>query len=529
MTTTIPPSWAARPHNGTLDTDIVIIGTGMGGSAAAWALRNGGARVLLLERGDFLPREKENWSPDAVFIHSRYKNGELWYDAHTGRSFKPGVHYYVGGNTKVYGASLPRFREQDFGEIVQHDGVSPAWPFSYSDIEPFYCQAELMLGVHGTATEDPTEPWRSAALPSPPLEHEAAVEALADTMRTAGLHPFQMPMGVDYGAGGSCIRCRTCDGFPCKLGAKNDGETRGVRPALEAGNVTLLTHARVNRLITDSTGRRVSSAVVDTPAGEVTVTATHFILAAGAANSAALLLRSANTVQPDGLANSSGQLGRNYMVHNSTFLIGIDPRRRNRVRFQKTLGLNDWYLTGSDEGYPLGNVQMLGKLQGPMVKPARPFIPTPLLDAVTHHSIDLYLTTEDLPDPNNRVTADADGRITVSWTPNNLAPHRELLLRTRQLLHQAGYPFTFHQRMGIETNSHMCGTAVMGRDPAHSVLDADGKAHDLDNLWLTDSSGFNSSAAVNPALTIAAHALRIIHNSGLSAKAPAAPSTVGAT
>jgi choline dehydrogenase-like flavoprotein len=516
MSVPTQPPWLGQPRMGELDADIVVIGTGMGGAAAAWGLCNSGARVLLLERGDFLPRETQNWSPEEVFGRGRYKNAETWDDAATHQPFTRGVHYYVGGNTKVYGASLPRFREEDFADLEHHEGISPRWPFSYADIEPFYCAAEAMLGVHGQPGEDPTDPWRSQPLPAPALEHEPSVAALADSMRKRGLTPFHMPLGVNYGPDGNCIRCRTCDGFPCKLGAKNDAETCGVLPALQCANVQMLTHATVRRLEVDRSGRTVEAALVEHPSGRIRVRGSRFVLAAGAVNSTAVLLRSASTANPDGLGNSSGQLGCNYMVHNSTFLIGIDPRRRNDVSFQKTLGLNDWYLAGPDTPYPLGNVQMLGKLQAAMVKPARAAISTPMLELATKRSIDLYLTTEDLPSAENRVTLGPSGRIQIAWTPNNLQPHRELLHRMRKVLRHAGYPVLFHQRMGIETNSHMCGTAVMGEDPSKSVLDPDGKAHEMTNLWLTDSSGFVSSAAMNPALTIAANALRIIARAGLA-------------
>jgi choline dehydrogenase-like flavoprotein len=518
------PTWVATPRDGILHADIVVIGTGMGGSAAAWALRHASADVLLLERGGFLPREDENWSAAEVFMTNRYKNAEDWYETASGAPFKPGVHYYVGGNTKVYGASLPRFREQDFAELRHAEGVSPAWAFSYDDIEPFYTIAEQMLDVHGTTGEDPTEPRRSTAYPRPALEHEPQVQTLADSMRNAGLHPFRMPMGVDYGPAGTCIRCATCDGFPCKLGAKNDGETRGVRPALDAGSVKLLTHAKVTKLLTDSSGRTVTSALVDTPDGPISVTASHFLLAAGAVNSTVLMLQSANTHHPNGLANSSDQLGRNYMVHNSTFLVGLDPRRRNQVQFQKTLGLNDWYLDSPAGDFPLGNIQMLGKLQGAMIKPARPHIPQSLLDLASRHSIDMYLTTEDLPTQDNRVTVDTAGRISVRWNPINLGPHKILLKYSKRLLHDAGYPIAISERMGIETNSHMCGTARTGDDPGQFVLDPNGKAHDLTNLWLVDSSGFNSSAALNPALTIAANALRVVAQAGLAPNQPSVSS-----
>ncbi|HEX7104468.1 MAG TPA: GMC family oxidoreductase [Acidothermaceae bacterium] len=496
--------------------DVVVIGSGMGGGAIARALASSGASVLVVERGDYLPREPQNWSPEEVFLHGRYKNAERWYDVLGNAWFMPGVHYFVGGNTKVYGACLPRLRERDFEAIEHADGVSPAWPISYGDLEPYYAQAERMLKVHGDDSGDPTAPPRSGPYPYPPMEHDAAVAELAASFEHEGLHPFQLPLGVDFSDAGKCIRCRTCDGFPCRVGAKSDAETAMIAPALESPSVRLLTGTRVEKLETDAGGEQVIAAVAHRGGRTVRITGSRFVLAAGAVNTTALLLSSASDTHPRGLANSSDQLGRNYMVHNSTFLVGIDPRRRNRSTFQKTLGLNDWYFEGGDRSWPLGNVQMLGKLQGPMVKPARRFVPMPLLEMATAHSIDLYLTTEDLPRADNRVRVGAGGRIEVTWRPNNLRPHAQLLRRMRRLLRNAGYPLVFSQRMGIETNSHMCGTAVMGADPATSVVDPVGRAHDLRNLWVADSSGFPSSAALNPALTIAANALRIADKGGLT-------------
>jgi choline dehydrogenase-like flavoprotein len=492
-----------------IDCDIAIIGSGMGGSTLANALRGSGARILVVERGDFLPREAANTSPVEVFQKNKYKNAEKWYDGTTGRPFAPGVHYYVGGNTKVFGACLPRFRAEDFAEIKHQDGISPAWPVSYADMEPFYVQAEHMYQVHGEAGDDPTEPPRSADYPFPALEHEPAVAALADSMAEQGLHPFRMAAGVDYGPNGACIRTRTCDGFPCQLGAKNDAETRGIRPALRSPTVRLLTRTLVERLSTSPDGQRVTEAVAVRDGAPVRITAGRFVVAGGAVNSAILLLKSASDRHPAGLANSSGLVGRNYMVHNSTFFVAIDPRRRNTTMFQKTLGLNDWYLAGPDNPYPLGNLQMLGKLQGPMIKGARPRVPMPVLNYMTGHSMDIYLTTEDLPDPENRVILGSDGRITVHWKPNNLQSHRELVRRISRVVRRAGYPLIFTERMSIETNSHQCGTAVMGADPKRSVLDPHCRAHDVSNLWVVDSSCFPSSAALNPALTIAANALRV--------------------
>ncbi len=230
---------------------------------------------------------------------------------------------------------------------------------------------------------------------------------------------------------------------------------------------------------------------------------TLVVSAAGAVNAAAILLGSGD------LANSSGLVGQNFMVHNSTFFVAVDPRRTNSTQFQKTLGLNDWYTAGPTNEHPLGNIQMLGKLQTPMVKAARRRVPRRVLDFMTDHSIDLYLTSEDLPSMRDGVRLGGGGQIEIEWEPSNLAPHRELVARTKTIMRLAGYPILFTERMGIETNSHMCGTAVMGSDPCSSVVDASGKAHDLDNLWISDSSVFPSSAALNPALTIAANALRV--------------------
>ncbi|MBD0673118.1 GMC oxidoreductase [Streptomyces sp. CBMA156] len=489
-----------EPDGPEVTCDLAILGSGMGGSTLAHALSASGARILVVERGDFLPREQQNWSPEAVFVQGRYRNGDQWHDAQ-GQPFSPGVHYYVGGNTKVFGATLPRFRETDFGQVAHAEGDTSGWPIEYADLEPHYARAEDLYRVHGTRGEDPTDPWRSTDYPHPAVEHEGAVADLADRLRGQGLKPFHLPTGIDLREGGDCVRCATCDSFPCMLGAKSDADVRALRPALASGDVRLLTRTLVGRLYTDATGRRVTHAVATRDGKELTIRAERFVLACGAVNTAALLLRS-------GLANGSGRVGRNYMVHNSTFLVAADPAHRNRAVFQKTLGLNDWYLARNGRA-PLGNVQMLGKLQEPMVRAARPNVPTAVRRFVTRRSLDLYLTSEDLPTRDNRITLDTAGRITVHWQPNNLGPHQELVRRTTRSLRAAGYPLVFTRRMGIETNSHQCGTAVMGTDPATSVVDPAGRTHEHDNLWVADSSVFCSSAAVNPALTIAANAFRI--------------------
>jgi choline dehydrogenase-like flavoprotein len=489
-----------------LHADVVIIGSGMGGGTTALALAKRGVDVLVLERGKHLPREPENWSPRAVFTDRRYKPDEVWRDA-DGRSFVPGVHYVVGGNTKVYGASLPRFREPDFEAVEHEDGVSPAWPFSYADLEPYYGEAEQMYGVHGTTGEDPTEPWRSTPFPFPALEHEPYIAELAERLRAEGVTPSSNAMGVDRRAGGLCIRCGTCDGFPCKLGAKSDAETCGIEPALATGKARLETGLRVRRIVAD--GRRVDHLVAQDEEGELKVTGAKFVLSAGAVNSAALLLNSS-------LANSSGQVGRNFMMHNNAHIVAVDLNRKNDVTFQKTLSVNDWYVDGGD-GHPLGALQLIGKVQGAMMKLAAPRgVPVRVLNQIARRSVEWLIMAEDLPDPENRVTVDAAGTITTARRARGVRTHDRLLERAKHLLRAAGYDAVFTQHFDISMNSHQCGTVVAGADPSTSVLDPWCRVHDLDNLWVIDAGFFPSSAAMNPALTIAAQALRVVAESELA-------------
>jgi choline dehydrogenase-like flavoprotein len=499
-----------------LSAHVVIVGSGMGGGTTAHALARRGVDVLVLERGERLPREPENWSPRAVFVERRYKPAEQWLDGAGGR-FAPGVHYVVGGNTKVYGASLPRFREQDFAAVEHEDGISPAWPFAYADLEPYYGQAELMYRVHGTTGEDPTEPWRSSPFPYPALEHEPYIADLAARLRAQGVTPSANALGVDLRAGGTCIRCATCDGFPCKLGAKSDAETCGIDPALATGNARLLTGVRVRRIVADATGRRVDHLLAEDRDGRLKVTGARFVLAAGAVNSAALLLASADDRHPGGLANASGQVGRNLMLHNNAHVVAVDLDRRNDVTFQKTLSVNDWYLDGGD-GYPLGALQLIGKVQGTMMRSAAPRgLPGALLNQLARRSVEWLVMAEDLPSGDSRVTVDGAGQITTARVARGVRTHRRLLARAKRLLRAVGYDAILTQHFDIGMNSHQCGTVVAGNDPGSSVLDPWCRSHELENLWVIDGGFFPSSAAMNPALTIAAQALRVAAESDLAA------------
>jgi choline dehydrogenase-like flavoprotein len=485
---------------------VVIVGSGMGGGTLAWGLAHRGIDVLVIERGGYLPREAQNWSAEAVFVDRRYKPSEMWVDD-DGNAFHPGVHYVVGGNTKVYGASLPRLRERDFQRTEYPSGVSPAWPFGYADIEPYYSQVESLFRVHGRTGEDPTEPWRSQPFPYPPLAHEPYIAETVRRLREQGLHPASTSMGIDFAPGGACIRCSTCDGFPCRLGAKSDAETCALGPALMGGHVRLMTGTRIDRIETDGTDR-VTRLIGECDEEPVEITGGSFVLAGGAVNSAVMMLRSVSDQWPDGIANSTGLVGRNYMVHNNTHLAVVDPRRKNDVVFQKTVAVNDFYEDLGD-GHPGGTIQFIGKVQGSMMKTQARHAPLRILDTVASRSLELLVMSEDTPSLGNRVRLDDQGRIRISWQRSNYDRHEALLKTAKKMLRKAGYGGIFEQRFGIDMNSHMCGTAVAGTDPSSSVLDAHCRAHDVQNLFVVDSSFFPSSGAQNPALTIGAQALRV--------------------
>ena len=492
------------------EADIIIIGTGIGGGTLAYALKDSGAKLLLLERGGFLPQEPENWQAEAVIGQKRYQASEQWFDDATGKAFRPGTYYFVGGNSKMYGAAFPRFREQDFEATEHPEGLSPAWPLSYGDLEPYYAKAEEIYLVHGSSGDDPSEPWRSAAYPYPALAREPYYASLAERLIQAGYHPFSLPIGVDFGEGGTCIRCGTCDGFPCKVLAKGDAEMCCVRPALQRSNVSLQTHSFAKRLLTDPSGKRVTAVEVEQGGETKTLYADTFVVACGATNSAALLLRSVNDKHPNGLANASGQLGRNYMAHINSTMIAIDPEHKNEDVFQKTLAVNDFYLGSKSYPHPMGNLQIMGKLQASgYIRKARPELSHAESDAMAARSADIWVMSEDLPDPNNRILLGHDHTIRVRREFVGLGSHQKLKEHAETMLKSIGFEDIISELAPIETNSHQCGTARFGLEPAQSVLDPFCKTWDLENLYVMDASFFPSSTAMNPALTIAAQALRV--------------------
>jgi choline dehydrogenase-like flavoprotein len=503
--------------------DVVIIGTGAGGGTLARHLAPSGKRILLLERGGWLPREPENWLAGSVFVDNRYVSADTWYDE-KGTPFQPQIHYFVGGATKLYGAALYRFRKEDFGELRHHDGISPAWPISYDELEPYYTLAENHYQVHGARGEDPTEPPASAPYPFPAVSHEPRIQQLADDLAGAGYHPFHAPCGIMLDEQNMpysrCVRCANCDGFPCVVHAKSDAEVLGVRPALEHPNVTLWTNAKAVKLETDESGRAVTEVVVERDGATERVTGDVVVVSCGAANSAKLLLESANDKHPNGLANGSDQVGRNYMFHASQAVLALS-REENPTIFQKTLALNDFYFGGPDADYPLGNIQMVGKSQSPMFRGEKPretkLAPHWTLERIARHAIDFWLSTEDLPVPENRVTVDREGRLTLAYKPTNDVPKQQLLEQLRSMLGKLDmneghliHRFAYMKNdIPVAGCAHQAGTCRFGENPGDSVLDVDCKAHELDNLYVVDTSFFPSISAVNPALTAMANALRV--------------------
>ncbi len=498
--------------------DVIIIGTGAGGGTLAYQLASSGKKILILERGSFLPREKENWDTVSVFQQDRYHAKETWYDK-KGRQFHPGTGYWVGGNTKVYGAALLRLREKDFERVQHKEGISPEWPLRYRDMEPYYSQVEKLYHVHGQRGLDPTEPAMSSDYPYPAVSHEPRVQELHDRLNDMGYHPFYVPLGIHLNEKdrqqSACIRCDTCDGFPCLVDAKSDSDLICVRPALQSPNVQLMTDTKVLRLLTSPSGREITAVEAEQNGTTCRFQANIVVVACGAINSAILLLRSANDKHPRGLANSSDQVGRNFMKHVNGAMLAISGKKNSTI-FQKTMALNDFYWGEEDYPYPMGHVQLLGKANKDMlVADAPSFAPGFALEQMAQHSVDWWLTAEDLPHANNRIRLEGD-RVYIDYEENNSESFDRLLNRWKGILktadsgeHIVPHSLYLRKKIPLAGVAHQVGTCRFGEDSQSSVLDINCRSHDVDNLYVVDGSFFPSSAAVNPSLTIMANALRV--------------------
>lgn len=486
--------------------DIVIIGSGIGGATIAAALAPSGADILVLEAGGHIEDRPENRDQRAIFQRGHFRPKEFWYER-DGKPFNPGNYYNVGGNSKFFGAVMVRYRREDFHEMQHLEGISPAWPFAYEELEPWYSRAEQLYQVRGQIGEDPTEPVHSQNYAFPPVPDEPSIALVRARMKQNGLHPYSLPLGIDIERW--LAKAKTpWDAHPNSFDGKMDAETIGLALALQHPNVRLQTGSRVTRLQTAADGKCIQTVHYRKDGADEAVSAKLVILAAGAVQSAVLLLRSANEKNPKGLANSSDQVGRNFMNHNSSAVIAVSPTYRNDAIYQKTFGFNDYYLTDGESGPPLGNVQLLGRVSGAILKANMPSVPEWMLNKLSEHAIDFYAMSEDIPHPESRIMVDGE-RILLQWVRTNWPAHLMLVKKLKQALRAAGFPLVLSRPFDKRTPSHQCGTVRIGNDPAQAPLDIWCRAYDHPNLFVVDASYLPTSAAVNPALTVAAQALRV--------------------
>jgi len=481
--------------------DVVIIGSGMGGATMAYGLAPTGVRIVILEKGYQLPEATENRDARAIFQRGHFRPKEHWYDA-DGATFNPGNYYNHGGNSKFYGAVLLRYRAEDFEGIAHADGEAPAWPIRYADLEPWYDAAERLYEVRGALGQDPTEPHHNHPYPHPAVPDEPAIALVRARLAKAGLHPFSLPLGVDIERWLGHAKT-PWDAFPDARSGKMDAETCALIPALAHPNVSIESGAEVRRLIPAPDGRRIAAVEYEQDGQLRTIATGTVVLAAGAVRSAAILLASGEA----GIANRSGAVGRHFMNHNASAVLAIDPRFRNDSVYQKTFGLNDFYLSDGAMGKPLGNVQLLGRVTAAVLKGSMPRVPERALHEISKRSVDFYAMSEDLPNPASRVRLDGT-RIVLDWKRSNMTAQLGLVKRLKEHLRAAGFPVVLSRLFDRKTPSHQCGTIRLGDDPAMAPLNPFGCAFDHPNLFVVDASTLVTSAAVNPSLTVAAIALR---------------------
>ncbi len=522
--------------NGRPEYDAIIIGSGFGGACTADVLVRAGKRVLMLERGDWVPRGPHNWEPDGSLDLTPYYSKETPYEVAPGsdstvslldrlvtgrtKAKEVGGYYCVGGPSVFYGAVSLRLRTEDFEPAAEVCGDSGAeWPYGYEEIEPYYAAAERLLGVAGVAGEDPTEPPRSSPYPAVPDELSDTSRMIAAAAERLGLRPFRLPLAINYeatDARAGCVACTTCDSFACAIGAKNDIATRVLPPLLDAG-LELRPATVVKRLVRQ--GSRINGVeCVDRASGEALVFhAEQIVLAAGALASPLLLLASGlEQVNPGG-----NVVGRYLTRHSNAIEFGLFRSHVNpRQQFHKQLGFHDFYFGHTLVSDPPGKLGGIQQLQSPPVGLVRAHLPSVVGGIVgallIPRSTGLLVMAEDEPRSDNRVTIkrsppDRFGLpravIQHAYTERDLAARDALLGQSRRILREAGAIWT-HSHY-IHTFSHAAGTVRMGNDPATSALDAHCRFRGIDNLRVVDASFIPAAGGLNPSLTIAANALRV--------------------
>ncbi|MEM7725712.1 MAG: GMC family oxidoreductase [Cyanobacteria bacterium P01_A01_bin.45] len=479
--------------------DVIIIGTGAGGGTLTHKLASTGKKILVLEQGEFLEKESSQLVDVEVFKKENFHVSEQWYDSDR-ELFSPQTSYSVGGNTKIYSGVLQRMRERDFEEVQHQDGISPEWELKYKDFEPYYTQAEKLYQAHGQTGDDLTEPPRSEDFPFPVVDCQPQVEDICDRISKEGLHPAYLPIGV--GEQG-----------------RTDSEDTGISPAITANdNVTLRTKAKVLWLHTNPSGKEVKAVEAQIGEQSYLFMGDIIVLSCGAINSAGLLLRSKNEKYPQGLANSSGLVGCNLMKQLMTVVVQLTSTSNSGL-FQRTRYINDFYWGDENFSYPMGHIQNSGGIlqdvifaeSPPILSVATKLMPGFGLKQLAKRSIGWWLQTEDLPRPKNRVSVEGS-KLCLDYTPNNTEAHDRLIYRWIDVLKSVDankqniYP---RGETPISVVAHQSGTCRFGEDAKTSVLNLNCRTHDIDNLYVVDSSFFPSISATSPALTVIANALRV--------------------
>ena len=483
--------------------DVLIVGSGFGGAAAAMRLAQAGMKVLIVERGDRPKRDDDDWDARQILITQRYRSRSPLSVRQYGRSrYSPLQSSAVlGGNSVFYGGASLRLREADFA----------AWPISYEELEPYYCTAEEQLGVHG-AEGGRSEPPRSRPYPHEPVDLATPAQRILNAGEKLGLKPFRIPLAINFRdeAKPLCIRCTTCDGFPCKIEAKNDVNGTLLRAAQSSG-AEVVTGLIADRFLEEA-GRISALECVEATSGQRRqLRGDRYILAAGAIGSAATLLRS-------GLDRFSDLLGRGLMRHCNAVVTGIFPFQTNRAReFHKQICFDDFYEQERTlSGRATGIIQDIYTPAAEVIRHFAPFGARHVAGAATKYMQNLLCIAEDEPTAANRVhlspnETDPYGLPTVrvdhTYSEGDLRRRDHLVAGARRILKAAGALVTrVHE---IDTFSHAIGGAPFGSDPEASVLDGDCRLRGVNNLWVTDGSFMPTAGAVNPSLTITANALRV--------------------
>ena len=488
--------------------DVIVIGAGAAGGALAAELVAAGRQVLLLERGDPLPPAEQNVSGIALLRQKRHQPPESWFGP-DGDPFQPQTVYAPGGNTKIWGGVLERMREAEFSGLPMQEGPSPDWQLCYGDLAPWYDQAERLFRVHGRAGVDPTEPPRSGPYPHGPRPIAPFLEALGEGLARQGLHPYPLPLSwadtADHPSG--------------------DAEVCGLVPALATGRLRLRTGARVRTIAVAPDGRRVEGVEAEIAGQRWLFRAHQVVLAAGAVNSAVILLRSRSEAHPNGLANSSDQVGRNLMKPQLSVILQR-ASQPNDGRYGRSWGITDFVCGDRNVSYTLGSIQAGGGVlrdslfaeSPPVLSLVSRVLPDAALEWLADRSFTWWALTPVLPDPANRVSLRGE-RLSIDYLPNCREAHDRLVYRwlgeiqkvdddplTPEVRRTVVYP---RGEAPLAVIGLACGTCRLGSDPATSVVNLQGRCHGLDNLWIADASVFPGCPTVGPGLTVIANALRV--------------------